>query len=517
MKNYEVINKLAEKQGKTLTAKDYDNVIKYNNAIKDNREKELKTLQAEYDNLMKNQEGFVGTDKWFEMQETMMSLKNEIADVNLELEDVKDNVHEANWDNFTKNVEANKDKIDELGRAIDLLNEDNFFTEDGGLTSEGLTKYALLGQQLNTAKKQVAEYENAINKLNDDLKKGNITQSEYTELLRDYRDESQSAADDVNEYRKAMVELTKEGIEKQVDAQKELISGRKEALRTQKEYDDYQKKIRDKNKDILSIQSQLAVLDGQTGAEAERKRRELQAQLRELEEERQELVEDRNYDMILNGYDELEDEIDKKYDEITQKLDSSLTKRKMLEEKVAELAEKIDSVIDPSQMTLDELKEFKCKEIQKEISDIIESGVDVELPSGMEHFSLTTLDQINIDKLERRSDKLQVSLPYHSDKFACKFYTPKELALISIVADAYVTQFTTLINSYNVWIRRCTMNDEVMAITSNSSLPADLQEHMTSILTQLNATIEGYIAQMTEPVNPDVEVIPPSEVEVIDN
>lgn len=194
-----------------------------------------------------------------------------------------------------------------------------------------------------------------------------------------------------------------------------------------------------------------------------------------------------------------------------------LTKLKMLEEKVTELAKKIDPVVDLSQMTLDELKEYKCKEIQKEISDIIEAGIDVELPSGTEHFSLTILDQINIDKLERRSDKLQVSLPYHSDKFACKFYTPKELALISIVADSYITQFTTLINSYNVWIRRSETADEVMAITSNSSLPADLQEHMTSILAQLNATIEGYMTQMTEPVNSEVEIIPPSEVEVVNN
>lgn len=345
--NYESMNELAQEQGKILTAQDYESVIKYNNALKDSKQKELDTLQAEFDNLMANQENFIGTDKYFELQEEMMSLKNDIADVNLELEDIKDNIHDANWYEFTKSTEENTQRIEELDRALSLLNENNLFSENGALTSTGLTKYALLGQQLHVAQQQVAEYENAIIKLGEDLANGNITQEEYNDTLNDYRTEAQNAQKDVKDYKDAIIELTKEGIEKQIAAQKELISARKEALQTQKDYDDYQKQIDSKNKDILSVQSQLAMLEGQSGRDVERQRRELEAQLKQLQDEKQELIDDRSYDMLLNGYDELADEIDEKYDEFVNKINSSVEEQdKIIDQNLQNVANNYGTVAD---------------------------------------------------------------------------------------------------------------------------------------------------------------------------
>lgn len=159
---------------------------------------------------------------------------------------------------------------------------------------------------------------------------------------------------------------------------------------------------------------------------------------------------------------------------------------------VEQMREKIDPVMDFSKMTLEEIQEYKCKEIQDEISHFIEKGTDVELPDGTEHFSLSTLDQLNIDKLTRRAELFQVPVPYHSDKNSCRVYMPKEMSLISLVTDAFVTQFTTLINAYNVWIRRCTSPEEVLSIIASSELPEDLQKNMEDILTALNEIIEAY-------------------------
>ncbi|MCR1917897.1 hypothetical protein NSA48_02435 [Frisingicoccus caecimuris] len=159
---------------------------------------------------------------------------------------------------------------------------------------------------------------------------------------------------------------------------------------------------------------------------------------------------------------------------------------------VEQMREKIDPVTDFSKMTLEELQEYKCKEIQDEISHFIEKGTDVDLPGGAEHFSLSTLDQLNIDKLTRRAELFQVAVPYHSDKNSCRVYTPKEMSLISLVTDAFVTQFTTLINAYNIWIRRCTAPEEILAITASSELPEDLQKNMEDILTALNEIVEAY-------------------------
>lgn len=148
---------------------------------------------------------------------------------------------------------------------------------------------------------------------------------------------------------------------------------------------------------------------------------------------------------------------------------------------VEKMREKIDPVVDFSKMSLEEIQEHKCKEIQNIIQKFIEDGVDVELPGGAEHFSLSPLDQLNIAKLARRAELLQLPVPYHSDKNSCRPYTPEEFSLISLVTDTFITQFTTLINAYNVWVRRCTSPEEVLSITASSELPEDLQKNIDSL------------------------------------
>ncbi|MFR0987250.1 MAG: hypothetical protein ACLSFZ_12730, partial [Frisingicoccus sp.] len=56
---------------------------------------------------------------------------------------------------------------------------------------------------------------------------------------------------------------------------------------------------------------------------------------------------------------------------------------------VEQMREKIDPVTDFSKMSLEEIQEYKCKEIQDEISHFIENGTDVELPD-VRTFSLST-------------------------------------------------------------------------------------------------------------------------------
>lgn len=173
---------------------------------------------------------------------------------------------------------------------------------------------------------------------------------------------------------------------------------------------------------------------------------------------------------------------------------------------VEKMREKIDPVTDFSKMTLEEIQEYKCKEIQTEINKFIEKGTDVELPGGTEHFSLSTLDQLNIDKLARRAEVFKVPVPYHSDKNSCRVYTPEEMSLISLVTDAFITQFTTLINAYNVWIRRCISAEEVLAINASTELPEDLRENMENILAALNEIIEANKQHVEVDPNENLEV-----------
>ena len=165
---------------------------------------------------------------------------------------------------------------------------------------------------------------------------------------------------------------------------------------------------------------------------------------------------------------------------------------------IEKIREKVDPVIDFSKKTLEDVQAYKCKEIQDEIRRFIEKGTDVELFGTPEHFSLTPLDQMNISKLARRAGTLNISVPYHSDKNICRIYTPEEMAQISLVTDTFISQFTTLINAYNVWIRRCTTAEEVLSITFTSVLPKDLQTHIDEILSNLHSVMASQKEEFLE-------------------
>lgn len=176
----------------------------------------------------------------------MFSLKDDIASIDIELESIKDTIVESDFSTFKKNETHLKNFADELNRAGDLLNENDFFTDNGQFTSTGLTKIALISEQMSTARQLAAEYENAIDQLGKHLANGNITQEEYNESLEEYRKNTQNAAADVKQYKEAILDLVKKGLDQELDANKELISARKEALRGLKDYDNYQKKIETK-------------------------------------------------------------------------------------------------------------------------------------------------------------------------------------------------------------------------------------------------------------------------------
>ena len=321
--HYETLNQLAEKQGKFLGRTDYDALIKYNNELKAVKSEELKNMQAEFDRLMKTQEGFAGSDLYMDMQEHIFSLKDDIASINIELEDIKDNIVESDFSAFKKNEAHLKSFADELDRIGDLLNENNFFNDNGSFTSVGYTKIALISEQITTARQLMAEYENAIDQLGKHLSKGNISQEEYNESLEEYREGAQTAAADVKRYKEAILDLVKDGLKQELDTNKELISARKEALKGLKDYDNYQKKIEDKNKDIQQLQAQLAALEGQTGQNVDRQRRELQAKLRELEADKQELMDDRSYDLRMEGYDKAQDDLQERFNAYIKDLESN--------------------------------------------------------------------------------------------------------------------------------------------------------------------------------------------------
>ena len=189
-----------------------------------------------------------------------------------------------------------------------------------------------------------------------------------------------------------------------------------------------------------------------------------------------------------------------------------MTKLKGIEDKVAELTEavvglkeKVDPIIDTENMTLDECKSYWQKEIGKQITSIIEQGIDVELSDGEQHFSLETHDQTNIDntflyalifglgsKLFNRPEFLSLTIPYHENGHICQPYSISDIMSIKMTKDLTITYYTTLANAFNMWIARCTTKEEVLAINLSSTLPTDLESNSKNILNSTSNILNAF-------------------------
>ncbi len=138
--------------------------------------------------------------------------------------------------------------------------------------------------------------------------------------------------------------------------------------------------------------------------------------------------------------------------------------------------------------SLDYLKELKLEEISKACQSTIETGIDVEVTSGSEHFSLDTTDQMNLTNMNILVASGATGHPYHADGKACRFFTADEITKIAMAATQWVTANTTLNNSIVTWINRIDNKEDLNTVEySVEALPEDLKKAYYEIVTQASS------------------------------
>lgn len=274
-------------------------------------------------------DGTIGmyTDTWNKWQEEINGVKKSIIEADEALNDLKKSIMEVRFNNFTKAI----DKLDfqsDMSSAIqDLLLEEGIYDDDVKITSTGYTKLGLLGTDLVNAKQKVADYNEAIRALKENYKQGNISQADFNEQLQEYQKDQMDAVSATKTARDAIIDLIKDGIEKETDAMDELISKRKDDLDKQKEYYDFQKKMNDQSKDMNKVRAQLAALEGDDSLEATAKRRKLESQLKDLQEQYDEDQKDHEKDVVSDAYDKTLEDFKKNQEDTVKELESSLEKQ----------------------------------------------------------------------------------------------------------------------------------------------------------------------------------------------
>ena len=117
------------------------------------------------------------------------------------------------WEPFFDGQEALGDLIDQTDDLRGLLNSDAFVGKNGGLTIDGIANLALISQGMNAAKQQIKNYNEALKKLDEDLKNGNISTEEFEEQQKDFLDQISSSVNIVEDYKNSIVDLYKQQLE----------------------------------------------------------------------------------------------------------------------------------------------------------------------------------------------------------------------------------------------------------------------------------------------------------------
>lgn len=137
---------------------------------------------------------------------------------------------------------------------------------------------------------------------------------------------------------------------------------------------------------------------------------------------------------------------------------------------------------------LNPLKESKLKEVSIACENTIYNGIDVELSTGTEHFSLTEKDQINLFGKKMQLLAGAEKMEYHEDGQPCRYFTPEDMQKIVDNAMFFVSYNTTYCNALNMWIKSCTKPSGLKDIYWGVEIP---EEHMNEVLIDYMSIIGG--------------------------
>ena len=123
----------------------------------------------------------------------------------------------------------------------------------------------------------------------------------------------------------------------------------------------------------------------------------------------------------------------------------------------------------------------KINEMSYICRQTIEAGFDLELHNEIQHFSLTTQDQLNLMGLSAMV-QTQSLIPYHADGQEVTFYTKEEINQIIDAANTLKVYHTTYFNALKVYINVLETIEEISAIEYGTPIPEEYKTEVLKVL-----------------------------------
>ena len=195
--------------------------------------------KAQWDEAVKyigENQSKIDNEEYQEYYKRAIEAETEIENLLANQEEIKKNIRDIRWKSFEQLQEQIKNTIADFDHLSDLMRDAEFFDWEFGIniTDKGFANLSLLAKNIERAKQQIKDYREALEKLNEEVHNGNITETEYNEKSREFVEIIQDAAKAVIGYEDSIIDMYKSQIQAETDLILKNIDARKNALAAKK-------------------------------------------------------------------------------------------------------------------------------------------------------------------------------------------------------------------------------------------------------------------------------------------
>jgi hypothetical protein len=206
----------------------------------DQYQSNLDQIQA-YEQLIQEQTSLIsqagyeiGSEKWNEAYQSIQEAEQAIIQLSTANEQLKDSIRTLRWKPFERFATQLQNTLADLEDLRSFITEEEMFDDDANYTDYAYANIALLAESMGVAKQQIADYQRALEKVQEEFDNGNISLEEYNEESRTYIDQLKQATKANYQYEQSLIDVYKTRITKEEQLLEDLISKRKEALAAKK-------------------------------------------------------------------------------------------------------------------------------------------------------------------------------------------------------------------------------------------------------------------------------------------
>ena len=307
-------------------AKGYFDDVSYYEKLREIEGKNVTILKSEYSSLQKQFDEAVksskikeGSESWYKMKLAINDVEKAIADSNVKAIEFSNTIRDIKWGYFDY-VQDRISQITQEGNfLLDLMDEFDLFDDKGQFNNYGMSALGLRTQDYSVYLEQAKKYADEIKSLdkeiaNDPYNKDLIKRRE--ELLKLQQDSIKSARQE----RKAIVDLVKDGIEKELSSLKELIDSYENELDSVKDSHDYQNRISEKTSNLASLNKQLSAYANDNSEEAKATIQKLKVEIdkanKDLSETQYEHSISEQKKLLSSLYDDYETTLNSRLDDV---------------------------------------------------------------------------------------------------------------------------------------------------------------------------------------------------------